>query len=104
MLDELARVAISGSLLRIATDHPDYALVIRECLDLHPAFATVPLDDKDQFWNLPGLDSHSEQGVTDFEIDFPTDSGSTDSGSTGSGSTVFGTTPSNSKLAPAQFA
>lgn len=70
MLDELARIAIAGSFLRIATDHPDYALVIRECLDLHPAFATLPLDDKDRFWDLPGLDPHSEQGVTNFEIKY----------------------------------
>lgn len=70
VLDELARVAISGSWLRIATDHSDYAHVIRECLDLHPAFTAIPRDDTDQFWNLPGLDSHAQQGVTNFEIKY----------------------------------
>ncbi len=70
VLDELARIAVPGSLLRIATDHSDYSHAIRERVELHRSFDSLPLDSTDPFWDLPGLEPHSVQGVTNFEIKY----------------------------------
>lgn len=47
----LAQVLERGGLLRVKTDHPDYAKVIEEVVGAHPAFS--PLDPEPYFAAIP---------------------------------------------------
>lgn len=65
---ELARILIPGGLLRCATDHADYAPVIREAVESHPAFLDAGPDAA--LWELPGMGDYTQLGVTNFEIKY----------------------------------
>lgn len=65
---ELARVLMPGGLLRSATDHPEYAPVIRAAVDAHPDFQDAGKDAA--LWVLPGMGDYTHLGVTNFEIKY----------------------------------
>jgi len=68
VLDELRRVLRPGALVRVVTDHGEYAVVIRDTFTSHPAFdATDPRHDT---WTLPGMGDYTTAGVTNFEIKY----------------------------------
>jgi tRNA (guanine-N7-)-methyltransferase len=67
-LDLLARVLKPGALLRVATDHADYAAAIVAALSAHAAF-----EDAGQgaaLWELPAMGDYTAAGVTNFEIKY----------------------------------
>jgi tRNA (guanine-N7-)-methyltransferase len=68
VLDELARTLRARGALRIVTDHPAYAEVIRERLDQHEAFADPEPSSTEAA--LPGMDDLVKGGVTNFEIKY----------------------------------
>jgi tRNA G46 methylase TrmB len=68
VLDHLARVMKSRSLLRVATDHAAYAEVMRELLPVHPSFED--LSGEVGLWELPGMNEFIRGGVTNFEIKY----------------------------------
>ncbi len=68
VLDEVARVVRPGGLLRAATDHPEYAAIIRETVDAHAAFEDAGPDKA--LWELPGMGDYTTLGVTNFEIKY----------------------------------
>ncbi|RMG44449.1 MAG: tRNA (guanosine(46)-N7)-methyltransferase TrmB [Acidobacteria bacterium] len=68
VLDRLARVMKEGALLRIVTDHEEYAGVIRERLAADDRFGEA--DTEAALWALPGMDDYIAPGVTNFEIKY----------------------------------
>ncbi|GAB4222089.1 MAG: hypothetical protein Kow0062_17860 [Acidobacteriota bacterium] len=65
---DMARVLAPGGLVRVVTDHPDYAAVIREVFGADDRFADE--SDRVELWELPGMDSYVAPGVTNFEIKY----------------------------------
>lgn len=68
VLDEMGRTLASGGLVRVVTDHADYAGVIRERFDAHPAFERAEPDPS--LWEIPGMGDYTRPGITNFEIKF----------------------------------
>lgn len=68
VLDEVARTLRAGGLLRAATDHPEYAAIIRETVGAHAAFEDAGPDRA--LWELPGMGDYTTLGVTNFEIKY----------------------------------
>ncbi len=68
VLDELARLLRPGSKLRVATDHAEYALIIREELEAHASFSKE--DASAEAFAIEGMDELTAVGVTNFEIKY----------------------------------
>jgi tRNA (guanine-N7-)-methyltransferase len=68
VLDEMHRVLWGGGLVRVVTDHADYAAAMRETFGRHPSFEEAPNDPG--LWEIPGMGDYTEPGVTNFEIKF----------------------------------
>ncbi|HHN74368.1 MAG TPA: tRNA (guanosine(46)-N7)-methyltransferase TrmB [Acidobacteria bacterium] len=68
VLEHFARVLTPGGLLRVVTDHADYALVIREALTAAADFEKAPATA--DLWKLPGMGDYTTLGVTNFEIKY----------------------------------
>lgn len=68
VLDQLQRVLKAGSLVRVASDHAEYAIVIRQVFTDHPGFRSVDFDAA--HWEIPGMDEYTTHGVTNFEIKY----------------------------------
>jgi tRNA (guanine-N7-)-methyltransferase len=68
VLDEMHRVLVQGGLVRVVTDHADYAAAIRQTFGAHPCFEPAPADPG--LWDIPGMDDYTAPGVTNFEIKF----------------------------------
>ncbi len=67
-LAELARVLRPGALLRVVTDHPEYADVIVAVVAGRPDFVDAGPDAT--LWELPGMGDYTTLGVTNFEIKY----------------------------------
>jgi tRNA (guanine-N7-)-methyltransferase len=67
-LTELARVLRPEALLRVVTDHPEYALLIREVVAADENFVDAGADAA--LWELPGMGDYTTLGVTNFEIKY----------------------------------
>ncbi len=65
---DLARVLRPGALLRVVTDHPEYADVIVAVLGGRPEFVDAGPDAT--VWELPGMGDYTTLGVTNFEIKY----------------------------------
>ncbi|NJN63618.1 MAG: tRNA (guanosine(46)-N7)-methyltransferase TrmB [Acidobacteria bacterium] len=68
VIDDIARILHEGGLLRVVTDHAEYAQSARALLLAHPCF-----DDAGSaaaLWSLPGMDDYTTVGVTNFEIKY----------------------------------
>jgi tRNA (guanine-N7-)-methyltransferase len=68
VVTDLARVIRSGGLLRVVTDHPDYAAWIRELMPAQPEFEEMAHEPS--LWELPGMGDYTRVGVTNFEIKY----------------------------------
>ncbi|MDQ7087892.1 MAG: tRNA (guanosine(46)-N7)-methyltransferase TrmB [Acidobacteriota bacterium] len=68
VLEHFARVLAPGGLLRVVTDHADYALVIGEVLTANPEFEKAAATPG--LWELPGMGDYTTGGVTNFEIKY----------------------------------
>ena len=68
VLSEMARVLRPGSLVRLVTDHPEYAAVMREVFGADPRFEDE--SGSIELWHLPGMEAYTAPGVTNFEIKY----------------------------------
>ncbi len=68
VLEALERALRPGALLRAVTDHPEYALVIRDEVGARAAFEDAGRDPS--LWELPGMGDYTSLGVTNFEIKY----------------------------------
>jgi tRNA (guanine-N7-)-methyltransferase len=68
VLDQMRRTLRPGGLVRVVTDHADYASVIRETFDGHWGFSRAEPDPS--LWEIPGMADYTQPGVTNFEIKF----------------------------------
>ena len=64
----MAQVLRPGGLIRVVTDHPDYARVMREVFGADSRFADESADTA--LWVLPGMERYLGPGVTNFEIKY----------------------------------
>ena len=64
----LARLLRPGGLLRVVTDHTDYAHLIRDLVDAHSEFEDAGADSG--LWELPGMGDYTTLGITNFEIKY----------------------------------
>lgn len=67
-LAELARTLRPKALLRVVTDHPEYAAAIRETMRDRPEFEDAGADAA--LWELPQMGDYTTLGVTNFEIKY----------------------------------
>lgn len=68
VLDQMRRTLGPDGLVRVVTDHADYASTIRETFDEHPGFSRAEPDPC--LWEIPGMGDYTQPGVTNFEIKF----------------------------------